>query len=121
MNRTVFLSTLLIALLLAVGGCRMGGNTGVVDSSLEAGLLTFDLCDGTTTREEVLLLLGVPTAQFERGRLIIHRMLFDGTTKNLFPVASATNERVSANRRLYDLVLVFENDVVCRHTLVRVR
>ena len=111
----------LALLLVAVAGCRMGGDTGVVDSLVEFGLLPFQVCDGSTTREEVLLRLGAPTAEFESSRLSVHRLLMDGTRKKLAPISCGTAERVSTDRRLYDLVLVFENDVVARHTLVRVR
>jgi hypothetical protein len=112
---------LLGLLLLFGGGCRMGGDTGVVDSDVEAGLLSFAVCDGTTTREEVLLRLGAPTAEFESSRIIVHRFLMGATRKKLVPISCGTEERVSTDRRLYDLVLVFDNEVVTRHRLVRVR
>jgi hypothetical protein len=110
----------LLGVLLSVGGCRMGGDTGIVDSVLEPGLLPFAVCDGTTTREEVLLRLGAPTAEFENSHLTVHRLLM-GTTKKLVPISCGTSERVSTDRRLFDLVLVIDNGVVTRHTLVRVR
>jgi hypothetical protein len=110
----------LALLLVAVAGCRMGGDTGVVDSVMEAKLLAFELCDGTTTREEILLRLGAPTAEFEKGRLTVHRF-YVAETKKLHPISWGTNEALVRDRRLFDLVLVFDNDVVCRHTLVRLR
>jgi len=110
----------LALLLISVEGCRMGGDTGVVDSLMEGTLLAFDLSDGTTTREEILLHLGAPTAEFEKGRLTIHRF-YVGGSKKLHPISWGTDEHLVTDRRLFDLVLVFENDVVCRHTLVRLR
>ncbi len=107
-------------LLLGVGGCRMGVGTGAVDFSQESVLLGFDVCDGTSTREEILLLLGAPTAEFERSRLIVHRLCM-GASRKLQPFLIGTDVLLLSDRRLFDLVLVYENDVVTRHTLVRVR
>jgi len=117
MNRTAMC---LGMLLVCASGCRMGGDTGVVDAVQEAALLAFNVENGMTTREQILLRWGAPAAEFESSRLVVHR-LFVGSTGELLPISCATDDRASVGRRLYDLVVVFEKDVVSRHTLVRVR
>jgi hypothetical protein len=117
MNR---ISLLFGGLLLAVTGCRTMGDTGVVDAGEELRLLNFEVRDGTTTREDLLLQLGAPTSDFEKGHLTVHR-LFIGSGGRLLPITCLTNEPIQVDRRLYDLVLVFDNAVVTRHSLVKIR
>lgn len=91
-----------------------------MDSPAESGLLSFVLTDGVTSREDTLLLCGAPVAQFEGNRVVVHRFVV-GKGEKLQPFLSKTDEMQGVDRRLYDLVLVFENNIVRRHSLVRVR
>jgi hypothetical protein len=98
----------------------MVGDTGVVAPEIEASLLPVAVTDGITSREDSMLLLGAPIAQFEGGRLVVHRLIA-GESEKLQPLYGRTDQWYTGDRRLYDLVLVFENNVVRRHSLVKVR
>jgi hypothetical protein len=87
------------------------------------------LRDGTTTAEEVLLELGIPTAQFEGERILTYRVTIRDDGK-VFPVTRrlklSWNEdpRLSAwpESAVANLVLVFdERHVLARHRLIEVR
>jgi hypothetical protein len=83
------------------------------------------LVDGQTTREEVLLTLGMPSAQFEGERILTFVLYADPATQQmrLVPREAVTHEQ---NPRwkysapdLASLVLVFGTDnVLDRHSLV---
>ena len=110
----------LILVLAAVGGCRVVGDTGVVGADSETKLLPFEVLDGETKREDLLLRLGAPTSEFEENRLVVYRLLV-GRAQKLQPFVCRTDEPVSSDRRLFDLVVVYEKGVVARHALVRIR
>jgi hypothetical protein len=108
------------AFFVLLSSCRTIGDTGVVDPRLESMLLPLEITDRVTTREDTVLALGSPTVQFEGTRLVVHRLVV-GKLEKLQPLYSRTDEWLVNDRRLYDLVLVFENNIVSRHSLVKVR
>ena len=110
------------ALLLA--SCIQGGRTGPADAGTRARLLKDPLQDGTTTREDVVLRLGVPSARFENDRLLCYRLL---ETPDGMVVAGreAENREPWVNPHhypVYNLVLVFDaRSVLVRHSLLCIR
>ncbi len=82
------------------------------DKSLEQKWLPF-IEDGKTTKDEVLLKLGIPTGQFEDGRIFTYQMTFSG--KEGF--------RVDYEKTFqYNLVLVFDDrDILQKHQMLELR
>ncbi len=84
----------------------------VNDIELQQKCLAF-LEDGKTDREEIVLRLGRPESQFENGRIWIYAMLLNEKGK------------LEVRKELYfhwqyNLVLVFDGDVLKRYSLLRV-
>jgi len=78
-------------------------------------LLDF-LSDGVTRREDVMLKLGEPSAQYEASRILTYRLGKDDT--GYFP---ASGPRSDWSATPYSLVLVFDSaGVLARHSLVGV-
>jgi hypothetical protein len=85
--------------------------------------------DGRTTAEEILLELGIPTAQFEGERILTYRLLITEDGKALpvsrhLSLAWGNDPRLVAwqEGRIVNLVLVFdERHVLVRHGLVQVK
>lgn len=78
-------------------------------------LLEF-LHDGSTTREQVELALGEPSARFEHSRVLAYRLKKDQAGYVLLP------RRDNWASVQYDLMLLFDaSGVLQRHSLVEVR
>lgn len=82
--------------------------------------------DGKTTKEEVLLKLGIPSGQFEGERILVYKMSF--VEKEGFKVVSRYinmySNPIFHGREIseYHLVLVFDKkNVLQRHRLLLVR
>ena len=97
----------------------------IADENIQQKWLPF-IKDGKTTKEEVLLKLGMPSAQFEGERILIYKMMFD--EKEGFKVASryismAWDSRFSQwGIPEYHLVLVFDKrNVLQRHSLLFIK
>ncbi len=112
-------------LALGVAGCQsVTGNTGPVTAKEEAALLKAPIRDGETTREEVLLAFGLPSASFEGDRILAYRLASTQTgvmvlTREVDPF----DVRVSAwHIAHYNLIVVFDaQGVVERHVVLRIR
>ena len=79
-------------------------------------LLTF-IADGQTTRTEILLQLGQPSASLESERILTYRL--GGDTQQGYFVRETQRSWSETN---YSLVLVFGPDgLLQQHSLVRVR
>lgn len=85
-----------------------------------------ELVDGRTTREQVLLKFGEPSAQFEGGRIFTYRVDVhdDGTwhvvgRRLVAPKAQHWDSTWEQTR--FSVVLVFEGSVLRRHSLVEVK
>ena len=93
------------------------------------------LQDGKTTKEEVVLKLGTPSAQFQGERILTYRLAEDRgsrfeETKGLIPtpreivaLAPQPGQLVSAwVRGTYNLVLVFDQrGVLQKHSFIKVK
>ena len=110
-----------LASILLVGCASQTPPAKVAD--IERQYLSF-VHDGVTSREQALLQLGLPSAQFEGERIMTWRLGYDGET--LFPIAA---ERAPDDPRYtmwrvpaYNLVLVFDaRNLVQRHSFIEVR
>lgn len=87
---------------------------------LEQGPLAF-LHDGQTTRADVLVKLGPPNAQYEGKRIFSYRVIADAAGMHLIPNGRANQANTSSSSKAeYSLVLVFEGNVLSRHSVVTV-
>ncbi|RMF21981.1 MAG: hypothetical protein D6760_08370 [Deltaproteobacteria bacterium] len=91
---------------------------------IRSDLLSF-VRDGVTTREEVLLKLGTPSAQFEGGRILTYQIRVgdDGIARVYWPRRSELHPALTHwEPEIYSLVLVFRNEgVLEKHSLVSAR
>ena len=113
------MSRCIIALVGALGyaaGCESQPPTA---AQLEQGPLAF-LHDGQTTKEDVLLKLGVPTAQFEGERILTYRLVADAQGMHVVGREHVKAGQDSSSHEIaeYSLVLVFEGNALGRHSLV---
>jgi hypothetical protein len=111
-----------LALSVLLIGC--GPTLQVAQGEVEQKWLAY-FKDGNTTKEEVLLRLGLPAAQFEGERILTYRLrLTDAEGLVVVPrKPDWMHPQVSSwTRAQYSLVLVFdEKHVLQRHALLRVR
>ncbi len=111
-----------MVLLLLLTGC--GPTLQIAQSEVEQKWLAY-LKDGSTTKEEVLLRLGLPAARFEGERILTYRLMLTDE-EGLVVVAREFNMRDPRlsywPRGEYSLVLVFDGKYILqRHALLRVR
>lgn len=116
----LFPSAILLSILL-VSGCATP-KVGVADPQilLSSGLLSF-LQDDVTTREEVVLKLGLPSAQIEGDTILMYQLMVekDGTWHLVAPQWNPTAGLRSWSEGTGSLVLVFgENGILRKHSLV---
>jgi len=72
---------------------------------------------GVTTREQVILSLGIPSFQYEKGRIIAYKLYKENDTGKLIPINhDATTHDLNYDTywsNLFDLVIVFnENNTI---------
>jgi len=88
---------------------------------IRSDLLSF-IQDGVTTREEVLLKLGTPSAQFEGQRILTYQIRIDkdGVAHVFWPRRSELNPALTNwEQDIHSLVLVFgPNGMLEKHSLV---
>jgi hypothetical protein len=81
--------------------------------------------DGKTTREDVLLRLGLPSGQFEGQRILTYRMMLsekEGLVVVSRELSSSDPRLIQWAKAEYSLVLVFDGrHVLQRHSLLRVK
>lgn len=80
--------------------------------------------DGTTTREEVILKLGIPTAQFEGEKILTYQLRVDrnGVWHLVAPQINATTGLRQWREETCSLVLAFDDKgVLSRHSLVEAK
>jgi hypothetical protein len=122
-HRCAIFWTVSVALGAAAGGCAARSTPAQV-ADVERLQLAF-VRDGVTTREEVLLRLGVPSAQFEGERILTYRLGLDakGALGPMSPQVAAEDRRFAVwTRSAYNLVLVFDpGNVLRRHSFIEVR
>ena len=121
------MSTRHIVLLICI--CLIGCSSSpppVQDMGQQLTQATTFIQDGQTTREQVLLKLGIPSRQFESGRILGWRVCSAG--EGLVTVSDYPGEpdlrynSWPAGTRGYDLIVVFDGgDRVEAHSLVLAR
>jgi hypothetical protein len=112
-GRSAALVLAAVAMLLLVG-C----GTGQAIPGASRDLLAF-IEDGATTREEVVLRLGQPSASFEGDRILTYR-IGEHATQGYYPIVP--NQLMPWQSVSHSLVLVFdEAGVLAKHSLVAVR
>lgn len=97
----------------------------IANESIQQKWLPF-IEDGKTTKEEVVLKLGIPSGQFEGERILVYKMSF--VEKEGFKVVSRYIN-IYSNPRFhgrdiseYNLVLVFDKrNVLQRHSLLSIK
>lgn len=108
-------------LCVALAGCAQVIAT---PQEIEQRSLSF-LRDGKTTKQEVILRLGIPSAQFQAERILAYRLSYNEQSKE---VLTAPREVFVRDPRIagwtmsqYNLVLVFdENDILRQHNFLKV-
>lgn len=99
-----------LVVILVSAGCATGAQQG------DSGLLDF-IKDGQTTRTEVILSLGQPSATFENERIHTYRIGGDRDSGYFVRDAPGTWQNTS-----FSLVLVFGDDGTLQsHSLVKIR
>ena len=111
-----------IATIVMVTGCATTPHVQPADPQLlfKSELLAF-IQDGVTTREEVVVKLGIPSAQFEGEKILMYQLRADQTGKwHLIAPQINTSTGFRAWREgTVSLVLVFGgHGVLRRHSLV---
>jgi hypothetical protein len=117
-----FAATLAVTLL-AFCGCAATQPPIPPPGQLERDHLDF-IRDGATSREQVLLRLGIPSAQFEGARIMTYRLFFNGTDLLPLPVEVSTEDPRyrTWSQPTYNLVLVFDGrNFIERHSFIKVR
>jgi hypothetical protein len=111
-----------MAIAILIQGCATTPSVKPADPDLllSSGLLSF-LQDGATSREVVVLKLGVPSAQLEGDRILMYQLRSDeqGTWYLTAPEWDTYAGLRSWKPGTCSLVLVFDEDgVLRRHSLV---
>lgn len=120
MKQTVkFFSLIILGLLAACATPKV--QPIPAEQVIRSDLLSF-VRDGATTREEVLLKLGTPSAQFEGQRILTYQIRIgkDGAAHVFWPRRSELNPALTHwEQEIHSLVLVFRpNGVLEKHSLV---
>jgi hypothetical protein len=104
-----------------LSGCTPPLLRQVLPAELQGGPFAF-LADGRTTREEVLLRLGTPSARFEGERILTYAISRRASGGWVWPGRSLEGGRKAPlfqARGMENLVLVFGSDgSLVRHSLV---
>lgn len=110
---------LILCLPLAFGiGCADPAVMQEKTRAFESGLLS-SIQDGQTTRQEVLLRLGTPSASFEGGRILTYDFVVDMAGQWQRVGTSVVSDWLYPLPRASSLVLVFgPEDRLVRHSLV---
>jgi hypothetical protein len=110
-------------ILLFLSGCAETKLQTVDDSILQQQLSL--LGDGKTTKQDILLRFGIPSAQFEGERILTYRLRYN-QKENRFEVVSREVDRRDPRfaewmQTEYNLVLVFdEKHILQKHSMLRI-
>ena len=110
-------------IILLLSGCAETRLQTVDDSILAQQLSLLE--DGKTTKEDILLKFGIPSALFEGERILTYRLRFN-QKENRFEVISVEVDRRDPRFREwlqteYNLVLVFdEKHILQKHSMLRI-
>lgn len=110
-------------ILLLLSGCAETKLQTLDDSVLQQQLALLE--DGKTTKQDILLRFGIPSAQFEGERILTYRLRFN-QKENRFEVISREVDRRDPRfaewmQTEYNLVLVFDDKhILQKHSMLRV-
>ena len=110
-------------ILLLLSGCAETRLHTMDDSMMQQQLAPLE--DGKTTKQEILLKFGIPSAQFEGERIFTYRLRFNQEA-NRFEVAAREVDRRDPRFAQwgwteYNLVLVFdEKHILQKHSMLRI-
>lgn len=110
-------------ILLLFSGCAETRLQTVDDATLRQQLALRE--DGKTTKEDVLLKFGIPSAQFEGEKILAYRLRFNHK-ENRFEVVSREVDRRDPRfaewmQTEYNLILVFdEKHILQKHSMLRI-
>jgi outer membrane protein assembly factor BamE (lipoprotein component of BamABCDE complex) len=110
-------------ILLILSGCAETKLHTVDDSLMQQQLDPLE--DGKTTKQEILLKFGIPSAQFEGERIFTYRLRYN-KEQNRFEVVSRETDRrdprfADWGWTKYNLVLVFdEKHILQKHSMLRI-
>ena len=110
-------------IILLLSGCAETRLQTVDDSILAQQLSLLE--DGKTTKEDILLKFGIPSALFEGERILTYRLRFN-QKENRFEVVSREVDRRDPRfaewlQTEYNLVLVFdEKHILQKHSMLRI-
>jgi len=110
-------------IILLLSGCAETRLQTVDDATLQQQLALLE--DGKTTKEDILLKFGIPSALFEGERILTYRLRFN-QKENRFEVISVEVDRRDPRFREwlqteYNLVLVFdEKHILQKHSMLRI-
>jgi hypothetical protein len=114
------MALVLVCALLATGCATPKVHPGDPQLILESNLLGF-LQDGVTTREDVILRLGIPSAQIEGEKILMYQLKADESGKwhLIAPRWNVNTGLRTWSEGTSSLVLVFgQNGVLRKHSLV---
>jgi hypothetical protein len=117
-RRQIYRLTLAIAFIAALGGCATP-KIQVADAQLLLNSELAFLKDGETTREEIALKLGVPSAQLEGDRILMYQFRAgeDGKWTQVSPIFSGNLRGWGSGTS--SLVLVFDaGGILRKHSMV---
>jgi len=110
-------------ILLLLSGCAETKLQTLDDLALQQQLALLE--DGKTTKQDILLRFGIPSAQFEGERIFTYRLRYY-QDKNRFEVIAREVDRKDPRfaewmQTEYNLVLVFDDKhVLQKHSMLRV-
>jgi hypothetical protein len=110
-------------ILLLLSGCAETRLQTLDDSMVQQQLGLLE--DGKTTKQDILLKFGIPSAQFEGEKILTYRLRFN-QKENRFEVISREVDRRDPRfaewmQTEYNLVLVFdEKHILQKHSMLRI-
>lgn len=112
-----------LLIILLFSGCAETKLHTVDDSILHQQLSLLE--DGKTTKQDILLKFGIPSAQFEGERIFTYRLRYN-QSENRFEVISREVDRRDPRfaewmQTEYNLVLVFDDKhILLKHSMLRI-
>jgi hypothetical protein len=110
-------------IILLLSGCAETRLQTVDDATLQQQLALLE--DGKTTKEDILLKFGIPSAHFEGERILTYRLRYN-QKESRFEVISVEVDRRDPRfaewmQTEYNLVLVFdEKHILQKHSMLRI-
>ena len=112
-----------LTILLLLSGCAETRLQTVDDSILQQQLALLE--DGKTTKQDILLRFGIPSAQFEGERIFTYRLRYYQEKNQFEVIAREVDQRdprfAEWMQTEYNLVLVFDDrHILQKHSMLRI-